>query len=90
MDAKLRSALNVQLLTELYWFLNDVLMTPVRIASQQFSGIYQRVDNQVDLMTEMNDGAYVGVENIDINGPQYLEETFETLRTDEKKLSDSH
>lgn len=81
-NALLRSALNVQLLTELYWYLNDVLMTPLRIASEQFSDIYPSIENQVELMTEMSDGAYPGVEKININAAKELEETFKDLRTE--------
>lgn len=81
-NALLRSALTVQLLAELYWHFNDVLMTPLRIASQQFSDIYPNIENQVDLLNEMNNDAYPGVENIDINAAKELEETFRVLRAE--------
>lgn len=80
-EAKARSALNVLLLVELYWYFNDILMKPLQIATQQFSETYPNVDNQVDLMTHMNNGEYPGSENIDINGAGDLEDAFLELST---------
>lgn len=80
-EAKARSALNVLLLIELYWYFQDILMKPLRIATQQFAATYPNVENQVDLLTHMNNGEYPGCEDIDINAAAYLADEFEQLTT---------
>lgn len=78
-EALIRSALNVLLLVELYWFLNDVLIKPLQIATQKFAETHVNVESQVDLMTHMNKGEYPGSEDIDINAALDLEEVFGEL-----------
>lgn len=70
-DAKLRSALSVQLLMELYWHFNDILMRPLRVATQQFSDIRPSVENLKP-----------DVKNIDLNEASKLEELFADFLTE--------
>lgn len=69
-----RAALNAILLMKLYWYMNDILMEPVCVASKQFSEIYPNVKSQVDLMMHMNHREYPGAENIVLNMVEHLDE----------------
>lgn len=80
-EAMIHAALNALLLVKLYWCFNNILMKPLKIASRQFSEIYQSIENSVDLMTQVSNGAYPGAENIDNTTAQDLTEMFQNLQS---------
>lgn len=49
------------------------------MATEKFAKIYQRVDNQVDLMVLVNDGKHPGADEIELNSVEQLDETFKFL-----------
>lgn len=75
----IRATLTAILLMKLYWHMNDILMQPLQIATTKFAEIYQRVDNQVDLMVCVNDGTHPGADVIELNAVEQLDETFKFL-----------
>lgn len=78
-EAVIRAALNGILLMKMYWHMNDILMKPVYIASKQFSQIYPNVEHQVDLMMNMNHKVHPGVENIELNAVEYMNDKLNML-----------
>lgn len=56
--------------------MNDILMKPLQLATAKFAELYQRVENQVDLMVNVNNGEHPGVEEIELSGVEQLDEAF--------------
>ncbi|XP_031631082.1 protein Exd1 homolog [Contarinia nasturtii] len=79
-ESLVRAALNSIMLMKLYWHMNDILMKPFYIASKQFSETYSSVDHQVDLVLHVNGRVYPGVENIELNAIEQLDNELELIQ----------
>lgn len=82
-EALIRAALNGLLLMKLYWHMNDLLVKPLRAATNVFSQIYMNVNHPVDLMTHMHNGQYPGVEKVSIKTVDQVSDAFSSLRAQE-------
>lgn len=65
-DAKRVAAINVIMISKLYWFLvHDILLEPFYKTCRLFSSTFASNHDQVNVMSHMSAQTYPGIENID-------------------------
>lgn len=75
------AAHKVILVVKMFWHLmHDILLLPLMIESENFTTSYSVLPNQVDVMDHVNNGEHPGIENIDINGLDNLNDAHSVFK----------
>lgn len=77
------AAFNAVLILKLFWLHSNILLEPIYEKCSEFANVYAKVDDRIDVMTDMTSKIYSGVENINLEFEETFKESCSLLSTDQ-------